>query len=79
MEITGYKFNTEAEAIAARQLCDDHYGMPLSPDAVTKHWTDYNHASLNTPEFWYIIGHESISDILGTTETFLVEQPVPAE
>lgn len=75
MEITGYKYNTEDEAKAARQLCDDHYGMPLTPDSVTKNWVNYDHASLNTPEFWYITSHETISDILGETETFVVDQP----
>jgi hypothetical protein len=75
MEITGYKYNTEVEAQVARQLCNNHYGIPLTPDSVTKHWIDYNHASLNTPDFWYITENETISDILGQTETFIVEQP----
>jgi len=33
MEITGYKYTTEAEAKLARKQCADHYGLPFSPDS----------------------------------------------
>ena len=71
MIITGYKYNTEAEAIAARKQCADHYGIPVSPDDVTQYWVDYEEASLNTPIFWYIVYDESI-DFLGTPTDFEV-------
>lgn len=70
MEVTGYKYNTESEAIAARKQCADFYGLPSSPDNVVKYWVNYQEANLNTPIFWYIIFDESIREILGDPETF---------
>jgi len=71
MIITGYKYDTEAEAIVARKQCADYYGIPVSPDAVTQYWVDYQEASLNTPIFWFIVYDESI-DFLGTPTEFEV-------
>lgn len=71
MIITGYKYNTEAGAIAARKQCADHYGLPVSSDDVTQYWVDYDEASLNTPIFWYIVYDDSI-DFLGTPTDFEV-------
>lgn len=70
MEVTGYKYNTESEAIAARKQCADFYGLPSSPDNVVKYWVNYQEANLNTPIFWYIVFDESIREILGDPETF---------
>ena len=75
MEITGYKYNTEQEAINAREACDAYYGIPVSPDDVTQNWTEYQEASLNTPIFWYIRHNDSLNIVLGTPETFDVETP----
>ncbi len=49
MEINGYKYNTEQEAIDAREACDTYYGIPVSPDDVTQNWVEYQTASLDTP------------------------------
>jgi len=65
MEVTGYKYTTEQEAIDARKLCADYYGLPVSPEDVTQYWVDYEEANLDTPIFWYIIFDESVRDILG--------------
>jgi len=70
MEVTGYKYNTESEAITARKQCADFYGLPSSPDNVVKYWVNYQEANLNTPVFYYIIFIESIREILGDPETF---------
>ena len=70
MEVTGYKYNTESEAITARKQCADFYGLPSSPDNVVKYWVNYQEADLNTPIFWYIVFDESIREILGDPETF---------
>ena len=51
MEITGYKYNAESEAIAARKQCADFYGLPKSPEDGTIYWVDYFKANLNTPVF----------------------------
>ena len=74
MEITGYKYTTEQEAIDARQQCADYYGLPKTPTDTTLYWVDYNTAELDTPIFWYITFDESIETILGTPTTFNVTQ-----
>lgn len=77
MEILGYKYNNEEDAIIARKKCADYYGLPLTPDDVTQYWVDYNIANLNNPIFWYIIYDQSIENILGIPETFDVIKPTP--
>jgi len=73
--INGYQYNTEAEAINARELCDAYYGIPVSPDDVTQNWVDYQFAELNTPQFWYIIYDGSLLPILGQPTDFEVVTP----
>ncbi len=70
MDIIGYKYLTEAEAIDARSQCADFYGLPITPEDETIYWVDYNEANLNTPVFWYIVFDESIEEILGVPTTF---------
>jgi len=72
MEVTGYKYTNEQEAIDAREQVDAYYGIPVSPDDVTQNWVDYNTAELDTPIFWYIVFDESIEIILGQPSTFEV-------
>jgi len=72
--MVGYKYTTEQEAIDARKQCADYYGLPKTPDSVTKYYVDYQEASLDTPIFWYITFDESIEAILGTPTTFNVTQ-----
>jgi hypothetical protein len=74
--IKGYKFTTEANAIYAQSECDMHYGIPVSENSVTRHWIEYNYASLNEPKFWYIIHHNSLEDVLGEPETFDIVEPI---
>jgi hypothetical protein len=74
MEVTGYKFNTEQEAIDARKQCADYYGLPKTPTDTTLYWVDYQESELDTPIFWYITFDESIEAILGTPTTFNVTQ-----
>lgn len=71
----GYKYQTETEAIKARQECDAYYGIPKSPEDVTQHWVDYNFAELNEPQFYYITFDESLLVILGEPTEFEVIQP----
>jgi hypothetical protein len=76
--INGYQYNTEQEAINARESVDTYYGIPKSPDDVTQNWVDYKFAELNTPQFWYIVFDESLKPILGTpTEFEVVTPPFP--
>lgn len=72
MIITGYKYETESDAMQARKDCADYYGLPKTPDDITKYWVDYSFAELNDPQFWYIIYDESILAILGEPTEFEV-------
>jgi hypothetical protein len=73
--INGYQYNTEQEAINARELCDAYYGIPVAPDDVTQNWVDYQFAELNDPQFWYIVFDQSLTPILGTPTQFEVVTP----
>ena len=75
MNVLGYKYDTEQEAIDATKNCSDYYGIPTSPDDVTQYWVDYNYASLNTPSFYYIKYVDSILEVLGEPEDFEVTFP----
>jgi hypothetical protein len=72
MEITGYKYTNEQDAINARKECADYYGLPVSPDDVTQYWVDYETAEFDNPVFWYIVFDESIEMILGEPTEFKV-------
>jgi hypothetical protein len=60
-----YKFNTQEEAEQAVQQCNTHYGIPVSPDAVTQTWCSFNEAALNIPSFFYITYDASLEVVLG--------------
>tara|TARA_R110000823_G_C15849191_1_gene492008 strand:+ start:867 stop:1109 length:243 start_codon:yes stop_codon:yes gene_type:complete len=70
MEINGYKYLTEQEAINARKQCAEYYGLPKTPEDITKYWVDYSEASLDTPIFWYIVFDSSIEIVLGQSSLF---------
>lgn len=77
MIVIGYKYEIESDAIQARKDCADYYGLPKTPDDVTKYWVDYSFAELNDPQFWYIIYDESILVILGEPIEFEVITAIP--
>lgn len=77
MIVIGYKYETEPEAVQARKDCADYYGLPKTPDDITKYWIDYSFAELNDPQFWYIIYDESILAILGEPTEFEVITGIP--
>lgn len=77
MEVTGYKYTNEQEAINAREQVDTYYGIPVSPDDVTQNWVDYNTATLDSPIFYYITFDESLEIVLGNPEIFDVTVPNP--
>ena len=79
MEITGYKYTIEQDAIDAREQCDAHYGIPVSPEDVTQNWCDYETANLNNPIFYYIRFDESLQVVLGEPTIFEVTVPNPFE
>lgn len=57
----GYKYNTEQEAQQAIDLINTTLGIPVSPDAVTQTWTNYEQGE----GFYYIIADDTIINILG--------------
>lgn len=75
MTTTGYKFMSVVDAEIALSQCNSYYGIPVSPTDVTQSWTNFFHANLNQPEFWYIYEHESLIPVLGQPTTFDVVLP----
>jgi hypothetical protein len=76
MEITGYKYANEQDAINARELLDTYYGIPVSPDSVTQNWCEYETANLDNPVFYFIRFDESLEVVLGQPITFEVTTPI---
>lgn len=72
MEILGYKYTNEQDAIDSRKACADYYGLPVSSEDVTQYYVNYNEASLDTPIFWYIEYYQGTEPILGQPTTFEV-------
>ena len=77
MEVIGYKYTNEEDAINAREQVDAYYGIPISPDDVTQNWVDYQTAEYDNPIFWYTIYDESLEIVLGQPITFEVTSPFP--
>ena len=75
MEVIGYKYTNEQEAIDAREQCDAYYGIPVTPEDITQNWVDYNTATLDNPIFYYIRFDDSLRIVLGEPITFEVTTP----
>lgn len=71
--INGYKYINEADALHAQDICRINEGLPKQ-GGTTLQAVDVEFASLNTPNFWYIIFCEE-SKILGEPEIFEVLYP----
>ena len=69
----GYKYNTEQEAINARQQAADYKGYPIRPNDVTIYWVDYSYSELDG--FYYIRHVEGLEAVLGEPTEFEVTQP----
>lgn len=61
--IKGYIFDSEQDAINAREKCDVYFGIPVSSEDVTQNWCEYFFAELQG--FYYIIFDESLRHIFG--------------
>lgn len=68
----GYIFQTETEAIAARQTAADYMGLPV-PNGETLYWVNYNYSELDG--FYYIAYVEGLDSALGEPIEFEVTQP----
>jgi hypothetical protein len=75
MEVTGYKYTNEQDAIDAREQCDAYYGIPVAPEDITQNWVDYQTADLDNPIFYYITFDESLIVVLGDPINFEVTPP----
>lgn len=72
MQTIGYKYETEQQAIDARELCDLYYKIPVTPNDITQNWVDYLFAEFNNPQFWYIVYDESLLPVFGEPIDFEV-------
>ena len=72
MEVIGYKYTNEQDAIDAREQCDAYYGIPVTPEDITQNWVDYETAELDNPIFYYIRFDDSLRIVLGEPITFEV-------
>ena len=69
----GYIFQTEEEAIDARQQAADYKGYPIRPGDTTIYWVNYNYSELDG--FWYIRYVEGLEAVLGQPTEFEVNYP----
>jgi hypothetical protein len=58
----GYIYQTEIEAIAARQTAADYMGLPVE-GGETLYWVNYNYSELDG--FWYIQYVDGLEAALG--------------
>jgi hypothetical protein len=58
----GYIYQTETEAIAARQAAATYMGLPV-PNGETLYWVNFQYSELDN--FWYIQYVEDLENALG--------------
>lgn len=68
----GYIYNTETEAIAARQTAADYMGLPVE-GGETLYWVNYSYSDLDG--FYYIQYVEELEKALGEPIEFDVTFP----
>ena len=61
----GYRFTTEAEAIVARKQAADHYGIPVSQDAVTQYYANYK---ISPSGDYYFEAEEGLTPVFGEAQ-----------
>ena len=59
----GYTYNTEQEAINARQQAADFMGLPKNSNDTTIYWVNYNYSDLDG--FYYITYVEGLEAVFG--------------
>ena len=68
----GYKYNTETEAIAARQIAADYMGLPVE-GGETLYWINYEYSQLDG--FYYIKYVDDLENVLGPPIELEITQP----
>ena len=72
MVITGYKWNVEQQARGAEEAARIHFGIPVSPDAVT---TKYFEAAYDADNnFWFYQG--DLSPVFGSPTQFEISDNI---
>jgi hypothetical protein len=66
----GYKYDTEQQAITARQQAADYKGLPVNPGDTTIYWVNYNYSELDG--FWYIQYVEGLEAVLGEPTDIII-------
>jgi hypothetical protein len=74
MVYKGYKYQTEKEAIAARQQAADYMGLPVKYGE-TLYWVDYKYSNIDG--FYYITYVEGLESALGEPTEFELIKPNP--
>ena len=69
----GYIFETETEAIAARQAAADYMCLPKNPNDTTIYWVNYNYSELDG--FYYITYVEGLEVVLGEPSDITITPP----
>jgi hypothetical protein len=72
MVYKGYKYQTEKEAIAARQTAATYMGLPV-PNGETLYWVNYNYSELDG--FYYITYVDGLEAALGEPIQFEITYP----
>jgi hypothetical protein len=72
MIISGYKYDSIAEAETAIQQCNVYYNIPAEPGDVTQDWAGYQTAVFDNPVFYYIIANDTLVPVLGQPSDFEV-------
>jgi hypothetical protein len=70
--MTGYKYTTEQEAIAARNQATTYKGLP-NPQGDTLYWVNYNYSNLDS--IYYIQYVDGLENVLGTPIEFTITIP----
>lgn len=71
--INGYQYQTENEAIAARNAAAKYWHLPHDQTDVTRYWVNYQYSELDG--FWYIQYVEGLENVLGKPYEFKVQIP----
>lgn len=71
MEITGYKYNTEAEAKQAQTDLRVHYLGDVKDGQVTSEWVGVDKGTFEGATFFYIKG--TFTEVLGESEIFNID------
>jgi hypothetical protein len=75
--ILGYKYLTEIEAINAVELCNQYYGIPVSPENETTTWITFEF-SYGSPDFYFIWYNDTLPVVLGEPTELVVEITPPS-